>query len=125
MPLAHPVTRRTLMRISALVSALVLGALAQGADSAPKPADLIIGKWRGEDSTFTVGSPDKKNDKVYFRKTTIEFRKDGTFQLTMAGIPELKEILPEEAKDQVRTAKYAFVTDTEMEVTAMQDGKEV
>jgi hypothetical protein len=89
----------------------------------PKPADVIIGKWQGDGSTFTVKG--KEKDKVYVRKAEIEFRKDGTFTFSETDLPELKEISPESVKGHRATGKYSRVTETEIEVVLKLDGEEV
>ena len=97
--------------------------LTLGAEPAPKPADLIIGKWQGDGSTFTVKGKDK--DKVFVRKALLEFRKDGTLAFSETDLPELKEILPESVKGDSVMGKYSFVTESEIDMVVKLKGEEV
>jgi hypothetical protein len=106
-----------------LVLTGAFGACATGADPTPKPADLIVGRWQGEGGTFTLKRPGQE-DKVYTRKASFEFRKDGTFTFTESDLPELKDIAPGSVKGLNVTGKYSFPSDTEIETVAKLDGKE-
>jgi hypothetical protein len=90
-----------------------------------KAADLIIGKWLGDGSIVVIKDfKDKDKDKVYVRKATVEFRKDGTFKWVNGDLPELKDISPSLVKGDTMMGKYSFVTATEMEAVVKEDGKE-
>lgn len=93
-------------------------------ESDSKPADLIVGKWQGEHPSVAIAPGSKGKEKIYKRKETMEFRKDGTFTVQTGDIPELKATLPEVAKGETITGTYSFVKKNEMELTAKVEGKE-